>query len=73
MMANTDKAPAIEVEGLRKVYRSLVAVDDVSFVMYRGEAFGFLGKRRRQKYRCEDYDRSGGADQRQRAVARPAD
>jgi ABC-2 type transport system ATP-binding protein len=35
--------PAIEVEGLRKVYRSLVAVDDVSFVMYRGEAFGFLG------------------------------
>ena len=43
MMANTDKAPAIEVEGLRKVYRSLVAVDDVSFVMYRGEAFGFLG------------------------------
>ena len=35
--------PAIEVEGLRKVYHSLVAVDDVSFVMYRGEAFGFLG------------------------------
>ena len=37
------KEPAIEVEGLRKVYRSLVAVDDVSFVMSRGEAFGFLG------------------------------
>ncbi len=35
--------PAIEVEGLRKVYRHLVAVDDVSFVMYHGEAFGFLG------------------------------
>ncbi len=35
--------PAIEVEGLRKVYDRLVAVDDVSFVMYRGEAFGFLG------------------------------
>jgi ABC-2 type transport system ATP-binding protein len=35
--------PAIEVEGLRKVYRRLVAVDDVSFVMYHGEAFGFLG------------------------------
>jgi ABC-2 type transport system ATP-binding protein len=35
--------PAIEVEGLRKVYRHLVAVDNVSFVMYRGEAFGFLG------------------------------
>jgi len=28
---------------LRKVYRSLVAVDNVSFVMHRGEAFGFLG------------------------------
>ena len=35
--------PAIEVEGLRKVYRRIVAVDDVSFVMYHGEAFGFLG------------------------------
>ncbi len=35
--------PAIEVKGLRKVYRRLVEVDDVSFVMYRGEAFGFLG------------------------------
>ena len=35
--------PVIEVEGLRKVYHRIVAVDDVSFVMYRGEAFGFLG------------------------------
>ena len=35
--------PAIEVANLRKVYGSLVAVDDVSFAMYRGEAFGFLG------------------------------
>ncbi len=42
-MTNTYGEPAIEVKGLRKVYRSLVAVDDVSFVMYRGEAFGFLG------------------------------
>ncbi len=42
-MTHTYKEPAIEVEGLRKVYRSLVAVDGVSFVMYRGEAFGFLG------------------------------
>jgi ABC-2 type transport system ATP-binding protein len=42
-MTNRYGEPAIEVEGLRKVYRSLVAVDDVSFVMYRGEAFGFLG------------------------------
>src|SRR6266702_5204250 len=42
-MAHKYKEPAIEVEGLRKVYHSLVAVDDVSFAMYRGEAFGFLG------------------------------
>ncbi len=42
-MTHTYGEPAIEVEGLRKVYHSLVAVDDVSFVMYRGEAFGFLG------------------------------
>src|SRR5260370_1464335 len=42
-MTYTNKEPAIEVAGLRKVYRSLVAVDDVSFVMSRGEAFGFLG------------------------------
>ncbi len=33
----------IEVEGLRKVYHRLVAVDDVSFVMQRGEAFGLVG------------------------------
>ena len=37
------RIPAVEVAGLRKVYHQLVAVDDVSFVMYRGEAFGFLG------------------------------
>src|SRR5256886_4643518 len=42
-MTHTYGEPAIEVKGLRKVYHSLVAVDDVSFVMYRGEAFGFLG------------------------------
>jgi ABC-2 type transport system ATP-binding protein len=35
--------PAIEVRGLRKIYAQLLAVDDISFVMYRGEAFGFLG------------------------------
>jgi ABC-2 type transport system ATP-binding protein len=35
--------PIIEVENLRKVYHRLVAVDEVSFTMYRGEAFGFLG------------------------------
>src|SRR5882757_851786 len=42
-MPHTYKEPAIEVEGLRKVYHRIVAVDDVSFVMYHGEAFGFLG------------------------------
>src|SRR2546425_8258122 len=42
-MSQKDMVPAIEVEGLRKVYHHIVAVDDVSFVMYRGEAFGFLG------------------------------
>lgn len=41
---NTDQGtPAIEVIQLYKQYRHLVAVDDVSFVMQRGEAFGFLG------------------------------
>src|SRR5579864_9617608 len=42
-MTSNNEVPAIEVEGLRKVYKRLVAVDNVSFVMYRGEAFGFLG------------------------------
>lgn len=37
------RVPAIEVSGLTKVYQRLVAVDDISFTMYRGEAFGFLG------------------------------
>lgn len=42
-MTYPSHGPLIEVEGLRKVYHSLVAVDDVSFAMYRGEAFGLLG------------------------------
>ncbi len=42
-MGNDNLVPAIEVKGLRKVYKQLVAVEDVSFTMYRGEAFGFLG------------------------------
>jgi len=33
----------IEVEGLRKVYGSTVAVDDVSFAVAPGEIFGLLG------------------------------
>src|SRR5260370_1963317 len=43
LMEKKGLVTAIEVEGLRKVYHHLVAVDDVSFVMYHGEAFGFLG------------------------------
>ncbi|MBA2287549.1 MAG: ABC transporter ATP-binding protein, partial [Ktedonobacteraceae bacterium] len=42
-MPDDQKAPAIEVEGLTKVYHRLLAVDSISFVTYRGEAFGFLG------------------------------
>lgn len=42
-MSEKEREAAIEVEGLRKVYHHLVAVDEVSFVMRRGEAFGFLG------------------------------
>src|SRR5260370_13389844 len=34
---------AVQVEHLRKAYGRLVAVNDVSFVTQRGEAFGFLG------------------------------
>jgi len=35
--------PVIEVEHLRKRYRDVVAVDDVSFTVERGEIFGILG------------------------------
>src|SRR4051794_30471302 len=34
---------AIEIDRLRKVYGSKVAVDDVSIVVPEGEVFGFLG------------------------------
>ena len=43
MVIDKGKPPIIEVEGLRKVYHNLVAVDNVSFAMQHGEAFGFLG------------------------------
>ncbi|MBO9577399.1 MAG: ATP-binding cassette domain-containing protein [Microbacteriaceae bacterium] len=36
-------APVIRAAGLRKVYGSTVAVDDVSFEVAPGEAFGLLG------------------------------
>ncbi|MHB8571689.1 MAG: ABC transporter ATP-binding protein [Candidatus Dormibacteria bacterium] len=42
--AVTDASPAaIEVVGLRKHYGDLVAVDDISFSVRRGEIFGLLG------------------------------
>ena len=37
------RLPAVEIQGLRKVYQQIIAVDDISLVTYRGEAFGFLG------------------------------
>jgi ABC-2 type transport system ATP-binding protein len=37
------RLPAVEIQGLRKVYGQIIAVDDISLVTYRGEAFGFLG------------------------------
>lgn len=42
-VSNDSQAPVVEVQGLRKVYGQLIAVEDISFVTYRGEAFGFLG------------------------------
>ena len=37
------RAPAVEIKGLSKVYQQIIAVDNISLVTYRGEAFGFLG------------------------------
>lgn len=34
---------AVEIQGLRKVYGHIIAVEDISLTTYRGEAFGFLG------------------------------
>jgi ABC-2 type transport system ATP-binding protein len=40
---NDSRSPAVEIQALRKVYRQIIAVDEISLVTYRGEAFGFLG------------------------------
>jgi len=40
---NGTRSPAVEIQGLRKIYGHIIAVDDISLVTYRGEAFGFLG------------------------------
>jgi ABC-2 type transport system ATP-binding protein len=42
-LSNDTRSPAVEIQGLRKVYQQIIAVDDISLVTYRGEAFGFLG------------------------------
>jgi ABC-2 type transport system ATP-binding protein len=42
-MSDDSRLPAVEIKGLRKVYQQIIAVDDISLVTYRGEAFGFLG------------------------------
>src|SRR5437016_1404647 len=41
--SNESRSPAVEIQGLRKVYGQIIAVDDISLVTYRSEAFGFLG------------------------------
>jgi ABC-2 type transport system ATP-binding protein len=38
-----ERKTAVRVEHLRKVYDSLVAVDDISFGVYQGEIFGMVG------------------------------
>ncbi len=35
--------PVIKVEGLKKSFGDVRAVDDISFEVERGELFGFLG------------------------------
>ena len=42
-MGNTTRTSAIEVSGLTKRFKGLVAVDRVSFAVESGEVFGFLG------------------------------
>lgn len=42
-MGRESQVPAVEVQGLSKIYGQIIAVDDISFVTYQGEAFGFLG------------------------------
>jgi len=42
-MAEGRSTAAVEVSGLRKTYREIVAVDDVSFSVNEGEIFGILG------------------------------
>ena len=41
--------PVIRVSGIRKAYGPVVAVDDVSFEVRRGEIFGLVGPERRRQ------------------------
>jgi ABC-2 type transport system ATP-binding protein len=43
MTDQTAASPAIETDGLRKVYGSFVAVDHLTLTVPRGEVFGYLG------------------------------
>lgn len=42
-MAEKQTGKVIQVEHLRKVYGSVIAVDDISFEVYQGEIFGMVG------------------------------
>ena len=42
-MTESDKDYAIEIKNLRKEYGELIAVNDISFKIRRGEVFSFLG------------------------------
>ena len=42
-VTSADETPAIEAEGLTRVFGNFVAVDHVNFKIGRGEIFGFLG------------------------------
>jgi ABC-2 type transport system ATP-binding protein len=39
----TDDVPALELEGLTKYFGDFVAVEDLNFVVRRGDVYGFLG------------------------------
>jgi ABC-2 type transport system ATP-binding protein len=42
-MSTARRDIALQVRGLRKAYRDVVAVDDIDLILYAGECFGLLG------------------------------